>query len=127
MLRVTIAEEGLPGIGELKIDALDQPEDELDAGERIAVYRAVPGTHSTAFICDRRGGQGGRYEFADYRHVQLGPDVLAELEERPAWVAWVKGYLRCRCGHTLAQHPGERSCASLVGPGCDCDEFELAE
>lgn len=128
MLRVTIAEEGLPGIGEVKVDALDQPDDELDFGERIEVYRGVPGTHSVAFLDSRRrGGVQGRYEFADYRHVPLGPDVLAELEDREAWVRWVHGYLRCRCGHTRAQHPAGGACALLVGPGCDCDEFELAE
>lgn len=138
MLRVVLTENLL---GEaVTIDALDQPEDRPEPGERIEVYRTVPGTHSAAFLCGRGSkGPRGRYEFADYRHVEVAPDRLAELADREEWRRWVEARLTCTCGHRLESHPaaaGEgRPCVQrttigeaneLTGEGyCECKRFEV--
>lgn len=140
LLRVVLSEEGLPGIGEVKVDALDQPDDKPEPGERIEVYRVVPGTHTVAFVDSRsRRGPQGRYEFADYRHVLLPPDRRAEFADRDEWRRWAERYLVCTCGHSLAKHPSKdrtggicvervAECADAgTGEGyCQCRKFDLA-
>lgn len=71
-----------------KFDALDQLDDEPREGERVHVYRIVPGSFGCVYVCARgRGALGGRYESGIYRYV---PDVDGEqLRETAAWRAWV--------------------------------------
>lgn len=76
-------------IGQLGgFDVLDQLDDEPREGERVHVYRMVPGSWGCAYVCGRgASAASGRYEWGIYRHV---PDADGEqLRETVAWRAWV--------------------------------------
>lgn len=72
----------------VEFDALDQPEDTPQPGERVHVYRIKPGTRrGPVFICRPARGRGGRQpEDGDYEHM---PEIDGEqFRETEAWRAW---------------------------------------
>lgn len=64
-------------------DALDQPEDVPEPDEWLHVYRIVPGTWSLVFACP-----GGRYENAEYQHVEVTPERCEQLRQLVPWRAF---------------------------------------
>src|SRR4051794_15524071 len=71
-----------------KWDALDQPNDQPAADERIYLYRAVPGTAFGMHLNCGRGKNreaGGIYQSADYQFVEPQPDDVT-LRDSAKWV-----------------------------------------
>lgn len=61
-------------------DTLDQPDDEPRASEDVCVYAMVPETWSLVFV-----RPGGRYEMADYTHVEVDGE---QFRGRSRWREW---------------------------------------
>lgn len=84
-LRVTLSPDG-------KFDALDQLDDQADAGESIHAYRRVgePGWCHIDFSRPRRGAW---YRTAEYRHLDDQPPDET-LRETDRWRAWCWAQVR---------------------------------
>lgn len=68
-----------------KFDALDQPDDQPEAGERLFAYEIV-GEPSMCHI-RASGGRGGSYPIATYRLVADQP-ADADMRTTQAWHSW---------------------------------------
>lgn len=77
-LRVVIAADG-------KLDALDQPGDQPMPSERIHVYKLEGQVGS--YHINRRGGGGGFFSVATYRHLPDQPQD-SDVRETRNWQAW---------------------------------------
>lgn len=77
-LRVVIDADG-------KLDALDQPGDQPTANEQIHVYK-LEGQVGSCHI-NRRGGGGGFFSVATYRHLPEQPQD-SDVRETRNWQAW---------------------------------------
>lgn len=69
----------------LRWDVLDQPDDTPSPSELVFVYKRVEGTGGVVFACTRSSRGGGRYEGADYRHVEVEGE---QFRDTSAWRDW---------------------------------------
>lgn len=111
-LRVTTARRR----GEVKVDALDQPDDEPTATETVHVYVVDPSTRSGYFLCGTRPrSASGRYASADYRHLPVDADVQQRIRDRDAWRRWVLAAGdAAAAGAGLPVHAGPAAAATEV-------------
>lgn len=69
-----------------RFDALDQPDDEPEPGERLHAYFLVEGP-TACFVRAQRPKRSGLYIMAAYRAVPAQPRD-EDMRTRARWVAW---------------------------------------
>lgn len=85
LLRVTLATER----GKPKFDALDQPEDRPQSGERLFAYE-LDGEATNVHVNMGRKGSGW-YKLANYKFIPAQP-TDAEMRTGTAWLKWCESY-----------------------------------